>query len=104
MAKTVIWTFIPSNIAGRTKKTVISTVVFVAYCVGNAIGAQMMRASDAPKYVRGITACAVLYVLEVALMGCWRFYCMCLSNPASEVWTSADPPCQMSGRTAAAPG
>ncbi|KAL4749988.1 hypothetical protein BDW72DRAFT_213748 [Aspergillus terricola var. indicus] len=56
----MIWTFLPSNVAGRTKKTVISTVLFVAYCVGNAVGAQMMVPSDAPKYTRGITACGVL--------------------------------------------
>ncbi|KAL4769412.1 hypothetical protein BDW60DRAFT_218992 [Aspergillus nidulans var. acristatus] len=57
----MIWTFLPSNVAGRTKKTVISTVLFIAYCVGNAVGAQMMIPSDAPKYTRGITACGVLY-------------------------------------------
>ncbi|CBF74590.1 hypothetical protein AN4157.2 [Aspergillus nidulans FGSC A4] len=56
----MIWTFLPSNVAGRTKKTVISTVLFIAYCVGKAVGAQMMVPSDAPKYTRGITACGVL--------------------------------------------
>ncbi|KAL4738450.1 major facilitator superfamily transporter [Aspergillus similis] len=70
----MIWTFLPSNVAGRTKKTVISTVLFIAYCVGNAVGAQMMVPSDAPKYTRGITACGVLYVVEFCSMGAWRFY------------------------------
>ncbi|KAH9889193.1 major facilitator superfamily domain-containing protein [Xylariomycetidae sp. FL2044] len=60
----MIWTFLPSNVAGRTKKTVTSTVIFVAYCTGNAIGAQMFVASDAPKYIRGLTACGVLYCVE----------------------------------------
>jgi ACS family allantoate permease-like MFS transporter len=71
----VIWTFLPSNVAGRTKKTVTATVLFVSYCVGNAIGAQMFVASDAPKYVRGITACAVLYIVEFCGFGAWRTYC-----------------------------
>ncbi|KAI8941621.1 hypothetical protein NX059_002834 [Plenodomus lindquistii] len=70
----MIWTFLPSNVAGRTKKTVTATVIFVSYCVGNAVGAQMFVASDAPKYVRGITACAVLYVVEFCGFGSWRFY------------------------------
>ncbi|KAF4119412.1 Major Facilitator Superfamily [Geosmithia morbida] len=70
----LIWTFLPSNVAGRTKKTVTSTVLFVAYCVGNAIGAQIMLPSDAPRYIRGITACGVLYFVEFCAMGLWRFY------------------------------
>lgn len=70
----MIWTFLPSNVAGRTKKTTTSTVLFIAYCVGNAIGAQMMQASDAPKYIKGITACACLYGVEFICMGCWRYY------------------------------
>ncbi|KAL6400859.1 major facilitator superfamily transporter [Ilyonectria robusta] len=70
----MIWTFLPSNVAGRTKKTVTATVLFIAYCVGNAVGAQMFVASDAPKYVRGITACAILYCVEFCSMGVWRFY------------------------------
>lgn len=71
----VIWTFLPSNVAGRTKKTVTSTVLFKGYCVGNAVGAQMFVAFDAPKYIRGITACAVLYCVEFCCMATWRFYC-----------------------------
>ncbi|KXJ90351.1 major facilitator superfamily domain-containing protein [Microdochium bolleyi] len=70
----MIWTFLPSNVAGRTKKTVTSTILFIAYCVGNAIGAQMFVASDAPKYLRGLTACGVLYCVEFTCIACWRFY------------------------------
>ncbi|TDZ19885.1 putative transporter [Colletotrichum orbiculare MAFF 240422] len=70
----MIWTFLPSNVAGRTKKTVTATTLFVAYCVGNAVGAQMFVASDAPRYVRGITACGVLYLVEFCSMASWKFY------------------------------
>lgn len=72
---TVIWSFLPSNVAGRTKKTVTATVLFIAYCIGNAVGAQMFVASDAPKYIKGLTACAVLYCVEFCSMASWRFYC-----------------------------
>ncbi|KAF5558709.1 major facilitator superfamily transporter [Fusarium phyllophilum] len=69
----LIWTFLPSNVAGRTKKTVTATTIFVAYCAGNAVGAQMFVASDAPRYIRGLTACAILYCVEFLSMASWRF-------------------------------
>ena len=40
----MIWTMLPSNVAGRTKKSVCSTTLFVAYCTGNSIGAQLFQA------------------------------------------------------------
>ncbi|KAK4546512.1 hypothetical protein LTR36_001729 [Oleoguttula mirabilis] len=51
-----------------------ATAIFVGYCVGNAVGAQMFRASDAPKYIHGLTACAVLYAVEFCGMASWRYY------------------------------
>jgi hypothetical protein len=101
---TVIWTFLPSNVAGRTKKTVTATILFIAYCVGNAIGAQMFIPSDAPKYVKGITACAVLYIMEFCAMGAWRFYCETL--PAQHLLDAIDnllTLSQTSGRTVVVP-
>ncbi|KAH8736459.1 major facilitator superfamily domain-containing protein [Ilyonectria robusta] len=70
----LIWTFLPSNVAGRTKKSVTGTVIFVAYCVGNSIGAQTFRAEWAPKYIPSIIICATMYALECCLFICWRFY------------------------------
>lgn len=86
----MIWTFLPSNVAGRTKKTVVATVLFVAYCVGNAVGAQMFVASDAPRYIKGLTACAVLYCVEFLSMATWRFYCRSLSTLQTLVLTRTD--------------
>lgn len=71
----LIWTIIPSNVAGRTKKSVTATVLFVAYCVGNSIGAQLFQAKDAPRYIPGLTACGILFGVEFALMFIWRGYC-----------------------------
>ena len=42
--------------------------MFVAYCVGNAIGAQIFRAEDAPRYVPAIISCGVLYCVQFVLM------------------------------------
>lgn len=41
------WTLIPSNIAGRTKRTVTSSFTFVGYCVGNIVGSQIFNYRDA---------------------------------------------------------
>jgi hypothetical protein len=71
----VIWTFVPSNVAGRTKKTVTTTVLFVAYSTGAAIGGQILRPEDAPKYIKGLTASGILYGVEFVGMLLWRTYC-----------------------------
>ena len=63
------WQMIPSNMAGKTKRTVCSSINFIAYCVGewrgehlglrlrsfagNIIGSQVFRPDDAPRYLRG---------------------------------------------------
>ncbi|UKZ47994.1 hypothetical protein TrVGV298_002230 [Trichoderma virens] len=58
----LIWTLLPSNIAGRTKKSVTSAVIFIAYCTGNAIGAQVFRAEWAPRYIPAIIICGVIVI------------------------------------------
>ncbi|RDW84269.1 hypothetical protein BP6252_01859 [Coleophoma cylindrospora] len=72
----LIWTMLPSNVAGRTKKSVTATVLFVAYCTGNAVGAQVFQAKDAPRYIPGLTVCAIMFGVEFVLMGLWRTYYM----------------------------
>lgn len=41
------------NVAGRTKKTIISSATFLGYCVGNMCGSQIFKSKDAPKYTSG---------------------------------------------------
>lgn len=41
---------ITSNVAGFSKKSVVSALLFVAYCVGNIVGPQFFLASEEPKY------------------------------------------------------
>ncbi|RAH85568.1 major facilitator superfamily transporter [Aspergillus japonicus CBS 114.51] len=74
VAGPLIWTLLPSNVAGRTKKSVTGTVLFIAYCAGNCIGAQVFRDKDAPRYIPAIVVCSVMYALEIVLMGAWRSY------------------------------
>lgn len=50
LALFLAWTLIPSNVAGRTKKTIISSATFLGYCVGNMAGSQIFKQADAPRY------------------------------------------------------
>ncbi|EHK16514.1 uncharacterized protein TRIVIDRAFT_195440 [Trichoderma virens Gv29-8] len=69
-------TRLPSNIAGRTKRSVIGIVMFVGYCVGSAIGAQTFRAEWAPRYIPAIIICGIMYGVMCALFIAWRLYYM----------------------------
>lgn len=44
---------VSSNVAGFTKRSVISALLFVAYCVGNIVGPQFFFASEEPAYPVG---------------------------------------------------
>src|SRR3569833_4609451 len=46
----VLWTLVPSNIAGRTKKSATGVEMIVGYCDGQANGAQVFQAKDAPRF------------------------------------------------------
>ncbi|KAH8194464.1 hypothetical protein TruAng_011373 [Truncatella angustata] len=52
------WTLIPSNTAGRTKRTLTSSFTFVGYCVGNMTGSQIFKTEDAVRH-------SILYMLIV---------------------------------------
>ena len=65
---------VPSNVAGRTNKTIISSATFLGYCVGNMCGSQIFKERDAPRYIPGtVGACACLG-LEFILICSWRGY------------------------------
>ncbi|XHG03981.1 hypothetical protein AWENTII_007264 [Aspergillus wentii] len=41
---------ITSNVAGFTKKSTVSALLFIAYCVGNIVGPQFFIDSEEPSY------------------------------------------------------
>jgi len=43
-------TIVSSNIAGYTKKQLTGAALFTGYCVGNIIGPQTFKTSEAPGY------------------------------------------------------
>lgn len=58
LALFLAWTLIPSNVAGRTKKTIISSATFLGYCVGNMAGSQIFKEADAPRYSKLTPSCS----------------------------------------------
>ncbi|KIY45715.1 MFS general substrate transporter [Fistulina hepatica ATCC 64428] len=66
------WTLIPTNIPGRTKRTVTSSFTFVGYCVGNMCGSQIFRSDDAPKYTSGTIGCCICFGIQFFLVCTWR--------------------------------
>lgn len=66
------WTLIPSNTAGRTKRTFTSSWSFIGYCVGNMCGSQIFMAKDAPRYIPGTIGCVVAHGIQICLIVTWR--------------------------------
>lgn len=48
---------VSSNVAGFTKRSVISALIFVAYCVGNIVGPQFYLAEEEPSYPVSLQNC-----------------------------------------------
>ncbi|KAL1311547.1 hypothetical protein AAFC00_001667 [Neodothiora populina] len=66
---------ISSNVAGYTKKTTVAALFLVSYCVGNIIGPQTFRPSDAPRYVPAEIVIIVCYAVCIADMYFIYWYC-----------------------------
>ncbi|CZR63034.1 related to DAL5-allantoate and ureidosuccinate permease [Phialocephala subalpina] len=59
-------TMVSSNVAGYTKKQLTGAVLFTGYCVGNIIGPQTFRSSEAPGYHSAYIAMLVGYSVKLA--------------------------------------
>ncbi|KAB8071867.1 major facilitator superfamily domain-containing protein [Aspergillus leporis] len=58
-------TVVSSNIAGYTKKQVTGALLFTGYCVGNIIGPQTFKSSEAPGYHSAYIAMLVGYAVKL---------------------------------------
>ncbi|WVF69378.1 hypothetical protein IAT40_004154 [Kwoniella sp. CBS 6097] len=70
----ILWSILPLNSAGRTKKSFTGASALIAYCVGNMIGSQTMRSNDAPRYLKGLTANAIVMAINAAILFLWWGY------------------------------
>ncbi|KAK0206651.1 major facilitator superfamily domain-containing protein [Desarmillaria ectypa] len=67
------------NVGGRSKQVIASTLVFVAWAVGNAVGPQVFRSDDGPRYVKAWIAHMVMYGLQIATIFLLRIRLMRLN-------------------------
>ncbi|KAL3418652.1 putative vitamin H transporter [Phlyctema vagabunda] len=69
----VLLGLLATNVAGSTKKSMASAMVFVMYCVGQIVGPQCFKAKEAPSYHSGIIAMLVGFILNLLFNLLLRF-------------------------------
>ncbi|KIW16106.1 hypothetical protein PV08_06157 [Exophiala spinifera] len=69
-----------ANTAGHTKKSFSFAILYIGYAVGNLIGPQTFRASQAPGYTGGVVAMLVCYCVCIMLMIAYWLYCIALNR------------------------
>lgn len=74
IATFLVWPLMSVNIAGRTKKSFVGGTCLISYCVGNVVGTQIFLPKDAPKYLHGLVACAVVMAVNTANLILWWWY------------------------------
>ena len=62
------------NVAGQTKKSVVIATNFVFWATGNAIGPQVFRSQDAPRYFLALAIILGCFVLLVVTLFAMRTY------------------------------
>lgn len=69
-----------ANTAGNTKKTVQYSILYIGYAVGNLIGPQTFRESQAPAYTGGFAAMLACYCACVVLIGIYWVIALTLNR------------------------
>ncbi|KAI0706690.1 MFS general substrate transporter [Earliella scabrosa] len=68
---------ISNNVGGFTKKTFTTAVTFIGYCIGNIIGPHFLIDTEAPRYLTGIRAMFIGYVIKTVChlaLGAYMFW------------------------------
>ncbi|CBF81557.1 uncharacterized protein ANIA_10720 [Aspergillus nidulans FGSC A4] len=63
-----------SNTAGFTKKSTVVAFIFVGYCVGNFVGPQFFKSTEAPGYSTAYTTILTCYVISIVMAALFRAY------------------------------
>ncbi|KAL4865323.1 hypothetical protein BDV12DRAFT_200266 [Aspergillus spectabilis] len=71
---------VSSNIAGNAKKTTVSAMLFVSYCISNIISPQVFLTAEEPKYPTGIKVCLSGLALAVVCAIILRIYLQCCNS------------------------
>jgi len=70
----LLWPLMSVNIAGRSKKTFFGATSLISYCAGNVVGTQIFLPRDAPKYIHGLVACAIVMAVNTVNIILWWWY------------------------------
>jgi MFS transporter, ACS family, allantoate permease len=63
----IMYSLLASNIAGYTKKSVVNTIFFIAYSLGNIISPQAFLQSEAPRYTTGVAVTLASFCINIIL-------------------------------------
>jgi MFS transporter, ACS family, allantoate permease len=65
----IMYSLLASNIAGYTKKSVVNSIFFICYSLGNIISPQAFLQSEAPRYETGIATTLASFCINIVLFG-----------------------------------
>ncbi|KAI1137765.1 MFS general substrate transporter [Hypoxylon sp. FL0543] len=71
---TLTMSLVSSNVAGYTKKATASSMMYVAYCVGQVAAPQLFIPSEAPAYKSAFLAAFICFALCILFSIALRFY------------------------------
>lgn len=72
----VLSTSLPmANVSGHTKKVTMNAMFFVAYCVGNIIGPQLFKTSEAPDYPTGYIGLLISLAIAIIAISLYGIVC-----------------------------
>uniref|UniRef100_A0A093XJ86 Putative transporter n=1 Tax=Talaromyces marneffei PM1 TaxID=1077442 RepID=A0A093XJ86_TALMA len=87
----VLSTSLPmANTSGHSKKLTMNAVFFLAYCVGNIIGPQTFRSSDAPTYSHGYEGLLACLVVAIACISAYGVLCHLENKKRDREQTTGD--------------
>lgn len=73
-----MYSLVTANYAGHSKKTTMSAIILISFCLGNIIGPETFRAGDAPQYIPAkitivaVLAAAILFTVVLDVLYMWE--------------------------------
>ena len=74
----LMYSWVTANYAGHSKKTTMSAIVLISFCLGNIVGPETFRAVDAPQYIPAkitivaVLAAAILFAVVLDVLYMWE--------------------------------
>ncbi|GAA5897753.1 hypothetical protein JCM5296_000872 [Sporobolomyces johnsonii] len=69
-----------ANTGGFSKKMATFGIGYIGYCVGNLLGPQIFRSSEAPKYPSAVAGMLACYCVAIVLLACLWAYTVVLNK------------------------